>query len=176
MADFELVEQAPREHAIVRGDARSRVLAEAIDRVLGIALPAAPNTVAGGATHDALWLAPDEWLLVSKVEMGLCVRQDDAALERALRPLLAGEFATVVDVSSGYVGFTIQGARAREVLLKGCPLDMHPNVFGIGACAQSHYFKAPIVLRPLAEHAFEMIVRRSFAPYAARMLRGAADR
>jgi sarcosine oxidase subunit gamma len=42
-------------------------------------------------------------------------------------------------------------------------------------CAQSHYFKAAIILRPVADDAFEVIVRRSFADYTLRMLRDAAD-
>jgi sarcosine oxidase subunit gamma len=154
-------EQAVAEYAIVRGDAR--VLGEAI----GMTLPETPNTVAPGAKHHAWWLGPDEWLLVA-------IAETDDGLERALRPLLAGRFASVVDVSSGFVMLHLTGTRAREILQRGCPLDLHPRVFPIGACAQSHFFKAAIIVRPVDDHAFEVIVRRSFADYALRMLRDAA--
>ena len=35
----------------------------------------------------------------------------------------------------------LSGAPVREVLAQGCPLDLHPSVFGAGQCAQSHFFK-----------------------------------
>ena len=177
MSDFELTEITPRDYTIVRGDARSRRLADAIASVLGLELPAIPNTVVSGTAHDALWCGPDEWLVVSKIKMDPDMRQDDGAplpLERSLRPLLAGEFATVVDVSSGYTSLHLMGARARGVLLKGCPLDLHPDVFTMGACARSHYFRAGILLRPIDAEAFELVVRRSFADYVSRMLLDAA--
>lgn len=161
MADIELREDASPGYAIVRGDA-----ADAVAAALGVALPTAPNTVASGAMHDAWWLGPDEWMLVSKAA---------SSLESTLRPLLHGRFAAVVDVSSGYTTLRLAGARAREVLQKGCPLDLHPRVFAAGACAQSHYFKAGIALRPIDEGSFEVIVRRSYAEYVVRMLRDAAD-
>jgi sarcosine oxidase subunit gamma len=154
-------EHTVAEYSIVRGDAR--VLGEA----LGMTLPETPNTVASGTTHHAWWLGPDEWLLVSIVE-------PDDGFERRLRQLLAGQFASVVDVSSGFVMLHLSGTRAREILQRGCPLDLHPRVFPVGACAQSHYFKAAIIVRPVDDHAFEVIVRRSFADYALRMLRDAA--
>ncbi len=57
-------------------------------------------------------------------------------------------------------------ARVRELLAKGCPLDLHPRVFDVGQCAQSHLAKAPILIRQLdREPAFEIVVRRSFADY-----------
>ena len=54
----------------------------------------------------------------------------------------------------------------RDLLAKGCPVDLHPSVFDVGQCAQSHLAKAPILLRQVdREPTFEIIVRRSFADY-----------
>ena len=54
----------------------------------------------------------------------------------------------------------------RELLAKGCPLDLHPRAFDVGQCAQSHLAKAPILIRQLdREPSFEIVVRRSFADY-----------
>ena len=58
---------------------------------------------------------------------------------------------------------------------KGCPLDLHPRVFAVGHCAQSHFFKAPLLLRAVATDAFELVLRRSFADYAGRMLLDAGE-
>jgi sarcosine oxidase subunit gamma len=163
-----LREKTLRELTDIRGDASSSAFTDAVRQVFGVKLPAIPNTVAIGPTHTALWLGPDEWLLQS----------NDARLplaERTFRARLRSEVASVVDVSSGYVVLDLEGARVREILQKGCPLDLHPRVFGIGRCAQSHFFGAAIVLRPLRTNAYELIVRRSFADYAVRMLLDAAE-
>jgi sarcosine oxidase subunit gamma len=60
----------------------------------------------------------------------------------------------------------LSGAPVREVLAQGCPLDLHPRVFGPGASAGSHYFKASIWLWQTDETPiYEVLVRRSFMGY-----------
>jgi sarcosine oxidase subunit gamma len=152
----------------LRGNLRTAQFVSAVRQTLGIALPRVPNTVVQGPTHVALWLGPDEWLLQS-TEPRQCT------LERTLRLSLAGQFAAAVDVSSSYVMVELCGDRARAVVQKGCPLDLHPRVFVAGHCAQSHFFKAPLLLRAVASEAFELVLQRSFADYAARMLLDASD-
>jgi len=151
----------------VRGQLESAVFTAAIEDVFGVALPRLPNTVASGAAYTALWLGPDEWLLRSNEPRA-------STAERTLRPRIAGEFAAAIDVSSGYTVLELAGAHVREVLRRGCPLDLHPRMFGPGQCAHNHYFKAGIILRPVAPDRYELIVRRSFADYTARMLLDAA--
>lgn len=60
------------------------------------------------------------------------------------------------------------------MLTRGCPLDLHPRVFKPGRCAQSHYFKASIVLIPIGNDTYEIVVRRSFADYFVRIMLDAA--
>ena len=151
----------------VRGVANDAVFIAAVEGVIGARLPVKANTVAQGNGYDALWLGPDEWL----------VRSDEARtpeLEGKLRTALGGLYASVVDVSSGYTVVEASGERVRDVISRGCPLDLHPKVMQRGQCAQSHYFKAPIVLIPTADETFELIVRRSFADYFLRILADAA--
>jgi len=167
-SQFAVRENALHELTNVQGDSRSALFRRAVRQVFNVDPPEAPNTVSTGPTHAALWLGPHEWLLESN-EPRL------ASAERSLRARLQDEPASVVDVSSGYTVLELAGTRVREILQKGCPLDLHPRVFGIGRCARSHFFKAGIILRRLGENAYELIVRRSFADYAVRMLLDAAD-
>jgi sarcosine oxidase, subunit gamma len=97
-----------------------------------------------------------------------------APLEAKLRAAFAGLFAAAVDIGSGYTVLEIDGPRTREVLSRGCPLDLHPKMFAEGQCAQSHYFKASLTLVPLGGDRFEMIVRRSFADYFVKIMLDAA--
>jgi sarcosine oxidase, subunit gamma len=165
---FTLRERPFLELASVRGNARELEFVAAVERGANVTLPIEANTVASGETYHALWLGPDEWLLQSTAAR-------DPALEATLRPLFSAMHAAVVDVSSAWTVIELAGSRVRDVLRAGCPLDLHPRVFGTGQCAQSHFFKAAIVLRPLAADTFEAILRRSYAEYAVRMLIDAAE-
>lgn len=162
-----IVERPFLDLALLRGDAASPAFMQAIERALGSAPPMAPNTVAHGYRHLLSWMGPDEWWVQSLAPMR-------PALESALRPVLAGQRAAIVDVSSGYTVLELMGEHARDVLEKGCPLDLHPREFGPGQCAQSHYFKAGVLLRALNQGGVEVVVRRSFADYTGRMLLDAA--
>jgi len=142
----------------------------AVHAGLGLELPLAPNTVARDGDITAMWLAPDEWLLRTQTDGvdGLAAR-----VERAL----AGCWFAVTDQSSGYSVVQLRGPRARDVINAGCPLDLHQRVLPFGRCAQTHFFKTSVLLRPLDEtgDGWELIVRRSFADYAVRMLLDAME-
>ncbi len=140
----------------------------AFERVIGCRPPAAPNTVARSAEYDVLWLGPDEWLVRSNGPVRAGV------LEAKLAQAVQGSYAAAVDVGSGYTVIEISGKRARDVLTRGCPLDLHPRVFKPGRCAQSHDFKASIVLIPIGNDTYEIVVRRSFADYFVRIMLDAA--
>ena len=79
---------------------------------------------------------------------------------------LSGLRVAITDVSGGQTAVVLRGGFVRELVAKGCPLDLHPRVFGIGQCAQSHLAKAPILIRQVdGQPSFEIIVRRSYADY-----------
>ena len=164
---FRLRERPFLDLANLRGDARDGAFTSAVEGAIGVRLPTKPNTVAKGAEYDALWLGPDEWLIRSTE-----ARRPE--LESKVRTALGTLFASVVDVGSGYTVVEASGDRVRDVIARGCPLDLHPQVLQPGQCAQSHYFKAPIVLIPTAYDTFELVVRRSFADYFCRIIVDAA--
>lgn len=161
---FELLELPRVGLANLRVDPGSPAIAAALQQAFGLALPVAANTVAQGRGITALWLAPDEWLL----------RTDDAAtdLVAQVEQALAGQWFAVTPQTSGFTVMQLRGRGTRDVLNGGCPLDLHPRALPFGMCAQSHFFKASVVLRPLdgENRDWELIVRRSFADYTARML------
>jgi sarcosine oxidase, subunit gamma len=161
---FVMRERAFLDLVNVRGALSEPAFVGAFERVVGCRPPAVPNTVARGAAHDVLWLGPDEWLVRSNgpVQAGV--------LEAALADAMQRAFAAAVDVGSGYTVVEISGERVRDVLSRGCPLDLHPRAFKPGQCAQSHYFKASIVLVATGDDTFEIVVRRSFADYFCRIM------
>jgi sarcosine oxidase subunit gamma len=111
----------------------------------------------------ALWLGPDAWLLT-------CPPDQTIQLAGRLRTALADVHAAVTDVSDGRVALRVAGPSARDVLAKGCPLDLHLRAFATGACAQSLLAKASVLIHLLGDDArrgptFDLYVGRSFAHY-----------
>ena len=137
--------------------------AQAASRTLGVALPTTPNTTCANGDVDVMWMGPDEWLVVAG--------DDGEALGKELENALEGEHASVIDVSAQRTVIEVAGADARDVLLKGCTLDLHPRAFGVGACAQTLLARTQVVLLARTdEPAFWVFVRASFAEYLAEWL------
>jgi sarcosine oxidase subunit gamma len=163
-----LQERAFLGHINLRCDPEDRALIDPIEQVLGCRLPRTPNTFqTAAAGHKVLWLAPDEWLIVTP-------DGSQSRVASALREASGEGFVTVVELGSGQTVIEISGPRAREVIAKGCPLDLHPRAFGAGRCAQSRLARALVTLVQVdAAPTFELIVRRSFADYLWQWLRDA---
>jgi sarcosine oxidase subunit gamma len=135
----------------------------------GLALPVVPNTVTSSGDRRALWLGPDEWLVV-----GPEGKQD--ALQDALRVGLAGAFGSIVDVSANRTVLELRGPKARDLLAHGIPIDLDPRSFGPDRCAQTLLAKAQVIIERRDESVFHLYARTSFAGYVADWLLDAAAR
>jgi sarcosine oxidase subunit gamma len=143
----------------LRGDAFDPRFGDACRAALGSALPVAANTVTVDAALAVLWLGPDEWLVVTPPG------QETALLE-ALERSLSGLHAAATDVTGNRARLRLVGPGARQTLMKGCSLDLHPRRFGPGRCAQTSLARAQILLYQLDDTpCYDLFVRRSFAEY-----------
>jgi sarcosine oxidase, subunit gamma len=150
----------------VRGDPAYPAFLSAAQAVLGLALPTQPNTSIRRDATTLLWLGPRSWL---------CTAQSASLDFDVARRALNDAGGALFDVSSSYVAWTIQGEASARVLNEGCPLDLHPNVFVPGQCAQSVFGHVnALIVRPDARVAYVVIVARSFAVDAWAHLRAAA--
>jgi sarcosine oxidase subunit gamma len=132
---------------------------EPIEGLSDLRLPLEPNRFTENDRATALWLGPDEWLLV--VPSGT-----EQTVTKALCQAGRDHFFAITDVSHGHTTVNISGSEAIDTLTKGCSLDLHPSVFRSGCCAQTLLAKAGVVIRRLdGPHSFDLIVRRSFAEY-----------
>ena len=136
---------------------------------LSVELPTAPNTWVPTDAGEAVWLGPDEWLLSSTTE---APEDRETRVRDAVLPL----GGSAADVSAQRIGLRLTGARVRDVLAKGCSIDLHPRVFGRGSSAQTTLGQAGVVLLGLSDAGDEylVLVRSSFAGYLADWLLDAA--
>ncbi|MEV5538548.1 sarcosine oxidase subunit gamma family protein [Saccharopolyspora shandongensis] len=136
-----------------------------VEHALDLALPHhEPNLVSGDENAAALWLGPDEWLLVAPDGRA-------AELVASVRGALADSLGSTVDVSANRTALRLSGPLSREVLEKICSLDLHPRSFTPGHCAQTLLGRTQAILWQLTpEPAYRILVRNSFADYLADLL------
>lgn len=137
--------------------------AAAVEAVTGVALPTTACTGAIAGERSALWLGPDEWMLMAP-------DGEAASLETDLRTALTGPRTQVIDVSDYYTVITLTGARGRDVLAKLVTIDLHPRHFEKGRVVGTLAASANIVVWLRDESAaagpvFDLIVRWSMADY-----------
>lgn len=138
---------------------RGKADSAAVKAAVGVELPGEPNTVAEGNNIAALWLGPAEWLLVGPAGA-------EKAINEALVEGLEGASVGIVDVTEGRTVIRIAGPMARDVLSMGCPLDLHPRVFGAGRCAQSFIVRSTVILHQVDDApTFDVFVERSQSDY-----------
>jgi sarcosine oxidase subunit gamma len=160
----ELAELVPPGAINLQGDANDHRFVRKAGAVLGCVLPTAPNSVQTAAEVTVVWLGPDEWLV-------LTAPGAETAMAQGLEQGLADTAASIVDVSGNRVLLRLRGAGTREVLAKGCPLDLHPRVFKPGQCAQTVLARTSVILHQIDDvPTFDLYPRRSFAGYLAAWL------
>src|SRR2546421_7780028 len=85
-----------------RTDPNDAAIIQRLASTLGFALPLVPNTVSPLQDRRALWLGPDEWVVVGPG----CQKE---APEQALRARLSGALGSILDVSAHRTGLEIRG-------------------------------------------------------------------
>ena len=139
----------------IRGD---HSLETAIKAATGCNFPPLANHFETAGERRVIWLGPDEYLL-------LCESGKEKALHDTLMSTIKTTHFSITDVSDSLCTLSLSGASVRDVLAKGCSLDLLPTKFGAGKCAQTLLAHARITLLALSDDAFILICRTSFAPY-----------
>ncbi len=138
---------------------------DAAAAAFGVAPPRDACRAAEAAERAALWLGPDEWLLLAPDGEG-------ETIAAAFREIDVPH--SLVDISHRNAALTLSGSEVTTVLASGCPLDLHLAAFPVGMCTRTLYAKAEIVLWRRAVDRFRLECGRSFAPYVHGVLVDAA--
>jgi sarcosine oxidase, subunit gamma len=154
----------PATRYILRGAAAVRAAAE---RAFGVQIPAAACRAVSEGNRAALWLGPDEWLL-------LAGESETDAVAAALQAALGTLPHSLVDVSHRQIACSISGPKAAVLLNSGCPLDLDTRAFPVDMCTRTMLAKAEVVLWRTGAQAFRLEVWRSFAAYVSLFLAEAA--
>ena len=140
----------------------------AVAAATGLKISDTPLRSVTEGDRAALWLGPDEQLLLTSVS-------DRDAMDHQLREALSALPHSLVDVSHRQIALEVSGPRAENVLNAGCPLDLHIASFPVGMCTRTVLGKCDIVLWRTGVETFRVEVWRSFADYASRFLAEAGE-
>ena len=150
----------PAERISLRAPAESIA---SLSRALGVTLPQKPKTSAAKGSRIALWLGPDEWLVI-----------DEAGTDLVGDCAKAKQLHSAVDISHRNVAIAVVGPAAEACVGAGCPQDLSLPVFPVGACSRTVLGKAEIVLYRMAADGFRVECWRSFSDYVFTFLGEAA--
>ncbi|TIX05542.1 MAG: sarcosine oxidase subunit gamma family protein, partial [Mesorhizobium sp.] len=135
----------------------------ALSKALGVTLPQKPKTSAAKAGRTALWLGPDEWLVIDEVGKDPLA---DCAKVTVLH--------SAVGISHRNVAISVTGPAAAATINSGCPQDLSLDAFPAGAASRTILGKVEIVLLRTASDAFRVECWRSFSDYVFTFLSVAA--
>ena len=158
--DVKLATLPPAHRISLRAPASS---VAALSKALGLALPQKPKTSALKGSRIALWLGPDEWLVI-----------DDGARDPLQDCAGVDALHSAVDVSHRNVAIAVSGLAAASTINAGCPQDLSLAAFPVGACSRTILGKVEIVLLRSGEDAFRVECWRSFSDYVFAFLTEAA--
>ena len=149
----------------LRGQSSEHAFAEAVVRIVGVALPTTPCTFAISGLAKILWISPDEWLIV-------CPRARLNGLLGEFSKALKNVKHQVADNSGGYTQVYVHGQNARDLL-------SHTSVYDLEALAPGRVVGTTFGKSSLYMHrhldGYCLLLRRSFADYIWRYLVRAAE-
>ena len=134
----------------------------ALSKALGLDLPAKPKTSASAKGRHALWLGPDEWLLI-----------DENGADLTAAAAKSGVLHSAVDVSHRNTAILVSGPKAAQAISSASPHDL--SNFPVGACARTVLGKIEAVIYRTGEQDYRVECWRSFSPYAFGILAEGAE-
>ena len=129
-------------------------LGQLVQALFGVELPAKIGEAAPAASHQLLKIGPEQFWILGP-------RQDDLAL--GLQAEVPPAIGAVTPLSHSRTRIFVEGEAARELLAKGIPLDLHPDVFRVRQFALTGLHHTPVLLLRSAPERYEIFAMRSFA-------------
>lgn len=128
-------------------------------RLLNTALPVSVGMTCLLDEVRLLCISPGEWLMTSLSKSGIAIRDTIAKDLRAQNV----EFA---DLSAGHAVIEVAGPSVRDVLSKGCGIDLHPRTLFAGRCVRTRFAQIPLVIDCVQDpDRFELYAGRSYTHY-----------
>lgn len=142
----------------LRGHTSDRKFMAAAKSVLGFDLPKSPRTSSGFGDIKALWLSPDQWLV-------LCNSDKANELHGDMAKALGGTHSLAVNVSDMRAVIRLEGPHARTTIMKGTSIDLTHGEYPAGAVRRMKFAEIAALLHIVEDSVIDIYVFRSYADY-----------
>ena len=171
--DLEMKEIKPVMKLILRGKTKDFITA--VGKTLNMILPAEANTSTSAESLTALWLSPDEWMLISNK----VVSEDDCAYkveDDLINNISKVNLGAITDVSDQFVMINLKGSKVFDLFSTGSPFNFNEFKNKKGSVIQTilSHIDVTIYLKEINEA--NLFVRRSFSQHLWSWMNDSASR
>ncbi|WP_440618367.1 sarcosine oxidase subunit gamma [Candidatus Pelagibacter sp. HIMB1493] len=135
-----------------------------VGKSLNMILPTEANTSSSSDKLTAIWLSPDEWMIVSNETTSKetnTYQLNDILFNNISKKSLGA----VTDVTDQFVQLEIKGDKIYELFSSGCPFNFNEFKKKIGSTTQTLLNNIDVILHNKDKNNVNLFVRRSFAEH-----------
>ena len=146
-----------------------------IGKNLNMILPTEANTSTTSDKLTAIWLSPDEWMIVSNE----LVSKDSNKYElnkMLFNSISKKNLGAVVDITDQFVELELKGKNIYEVFSAGSPFNFNKFKEKKGSTTQTVLNHIDVILQHKDENIVNLFVRRSFAEHLWAWIEDSASR
>jgi sarcosine oxidase subunit gamma len=171
--DLEIKEIKPIMKLIIRGKTKNFITA--IGKNLNMILPTEANTSTSGEALTALWLSPDEWMLLSNKTVSEVNNTYDVE-DNLINNISKVNLGAITDVSDQFVMINIKGSKVFDLFATGSPFNFNEFKNKKGSVAQTILSHIDVIIYLIGINEVNLLVRRSFSEHLYSWINDSASR
>jgi len=146
-----------------------------IGKNLNMILPTEANTSTASDKLTAIWLSPDEWMIVSNELVSKDNNKYDLH-EMLFNSISKTNLGAVIDVTDQFVQLELKGENVYEIFSAGSPFNFNEFKEKKGSTTQTILNNVDVILHHKDENIVNLLVRRSFAEHLCSWIEDCASR
>jgi sarcosine oxidase subunit gamma len=171
--DISVKEISPIMKLNLRG--KKREFFTAVGKHLDMILPTEANTSSSSSKLTAIWLSPDEWMVVSNELIEKNTNSYD--LEESLyNSISKTNLGAVIDVTDQFVMLELKGSKIYELFSSGSPYNFNDFRKKKGSTTQTLLNNIDVIIQNRGENLVNLFVRRSFSEHLFSWINDSASR
>ena len=146
-----------------------------VGKHLDMILPTEANTSSSSSKLTAIWLSPDEWMVVSNELIEKNTNSYD--LEESLyNSISKTNLGAVIDVTDQFVMLELKGSKIYELFSSGSPYNFNDFREKKGSTTQTLLNNIDVIIQNKSENLVNLFVRRSFSEHLFSWINDSASR
>ena len=146
-----------------------------VGKNLNMILPTEANTSTTSDKLTAMWLSPDEWMIVSNEIVSKDTNKYELN-EMLFNSISKTNLGAVIDVSDQFVQLELKGENIYEIFSAGSPFNFNEFKEKKGSTTQTVLNNTDIIIHHKDENIVNLFVRRSFAEHLFNWIKDIASR